>query len=649
MKIIPTIENKKIDIILLCSEEKYTSSESLSEHLNVSTRSISNYIKDLNFMLGDDIVSINYVKTKGYKLNIKNLDLYQKLIVKNMHGNYMLNSKEERVLFLIERLCSYNDFITLGQLSQGFNISRSTLVNDIARVEEVLEEYNCSLQKVQNVGIKILGEEVDIRIMMLSLFCKTELFYLYDSKLFSSLNISKDRFKDFERECKVFFKEQNFSIVENVIEKIIKYIIIGIYRIKQGFYIGKISKKYKVFLESKEYKLSLGILHIANKVFDGLFKEIERFYITLPLLVRNAPYGYEINSNEPNEEILILVEEIVEKIYEKTGLVIDDLDFKYNLAQHLLYTMNRIIFNINIKNTFLNEIKDNYRLPYELARLAIEEIEKKYNVAVPKDELGYIAVHFGGYLESKQIIDDNLKKIAVISDLGLGTTVFIKSRIQKIVRDECEIDIFTTQMLNKETLKYYDLIFTTSDIISLEDQAFISISPLFNKDKITDIIKKQIYFKSLDFNKMNINKNLLFQFMPEENLLYSEKLKISEVLEEFLSSLYELGYIKIEQKSEILNKEITEPIIFEKGVILSHFKSSIVNDIMVCIGRLKNNIAYKGKLISIVIFLIFPDEIKVNPILAVDLYDEILNIIYDNKKLDKLRKISNYNDLINDF
>ena len=50
-----------------------------------------------------------------------------------------------------------------------------------------------------------------------------------------------------------------------------------------------------------------------------------------------------------------------------------------------------------------SNMKENYVLPYNLAKISADVIENVYNLVMPEDEIGYIAIHFGSYLE-KNII-----------------------------------------------------------------------------------------------------------------------------------------------------------------------------------------------------------------------------------------------------
>ena len=91
------------------------------------------------------------------------------------------------------------------------------------------------------------------------------------------------------------------------------------------------------------------------------------------------------------------------------GIIISDQTLRDNLGYHLEFTLNRLLFNIKLKNLLLEDMKENYVLPYNLAKISADVIENVYNLVMPEDEIGYIAIHFGSYLE-KNIISNTLQK-----------------------------------------------------------------------------------------------------------------------------------------------------------------------------------------------------------------------------------------------
>ncbi|MDX5662008.1 helix-turn-helix domain-containing protein, partial [Clostridioides difficile] len=118
--------------------------------------------------LGNDIAVIKYIKGQGYKLEIKDEQILNKIIDMNRKNVFSLNSKEDRVEFILNYLIELDGFITLDSLADEMCVGRTTLVNDFQYVEKVLASYNLNLIKKQNTGMKLNGNELDIRLFILN-------------------------------------------------------------------------------------------------------------------------------------------------------------------------------------------------------------------------------------------------------------------------------------------------------------------------------------------------------------------------------------------------------------------------------------------------------------------------------------------------
>lgn len=133
---IPSIDRKIFKILIMCSKKEFVSINSIANELNVTTRSVRTYIKQLNKDLGNDIAVIKYIKGQGYKLEIKDEQILNKIIDMNRKNVFSLNSKEDRVEFILNYLIELDGFITLDSLADEMCVGRTTLVNDFQYVEK---------------------------------------------------------------------------------------------------------------------------------------------------------------------------------------------------------------------------------------------------------------------------------------------------------------------------------------------------------------------------------------------------------------------------------------------------------------------------------------------------------------------------------
>ena len=644
---LPSIDYKEFKILTLCKNKEFANINHMAEELKVTTRSVRTYIKQLNENLGEDIAQIIYVKGYGYKLEIKNKEAFELLFEENKKISFDFNVKDERILYLLDFFTEFNDVITIDQLAEQISVGRTTIVNDIKSTREILNEYNLDLIKKQNYGMWLKGNEFDKRLLLINYIYKDSKNDLKNSKYVNEVDTRL--LKQLKTKILRLFKEDNFYATNQIFEETIKYILVQIVRIKNGNEIVEYDKRFDLLGSYDEYNLSQKIKVIVEENFDITLNEYETLYLTLPLVSGNAAPISKFMSNKPQlrENISDLMEKIFKEIYIRMGIIISDQTLRDNLGYHLEFTLNRLLFNIKLKNLLLEDMKENYVLPYNLAKISADVIENVYNLVMPEDEIGYIAIHFGSYLE-KNIISNTLQKVAIVCSTGLGATNLITIRIRKIIGENVEIDTFSIFDIDKVNLSQYDLVFTTSDI-DINSNYVLKIDTILDESKLRNKIEKVIYLNnsnlSKNLNNVKLADNLIVgAFLHEKYFSVLNNKTISTALKNMIDKMMQDGVVGEKFKKDILEREKSHPTIFKSGLLLPHSVNDKSNELCVSIGVLQKPIQYQGIEIKIIMLIAFSGDDQ-NSDLLVKVYEEALSIGQNEKYINQLSKCRDFYDL----
>ena len=644
---LPSIDYKEFKILTLCKNKEFANINHMAEELKVTTRSVRTYIKQLNENLGEDIAQIIYVKGYGYKLEIKNKEAFELLFEENKKISFDFNVKDERILYLLDFFTEFNDVITIDQLAEQISVGRTTIVNDIKSTREILNEYNLDLIKKQNYGMWLKGNEFDKRLLLINYIYKDSKNDLKNSKYVNEVDTRL--LKQLKTKILRLFKEDNFYATNQIFEETIKYILVQIVRIKNGNEIVEYDKRFDLLGSYDEYNLSQKIKVIVEENFDITLNEYETLYLTLPLVSGNAAPISKFMSNKPQlrENISDLMEKIFKEIYIRMGIIISDQTLRDNLGYHLEFTLNRLLFNIKLKNLLLEDMKENYVLPYNLAKISADVIENVYNLVMPEDEIGYIAIHFGSYLE-KNIISNTLQKVAIVCSTGLGATNLITIRIRKIIGENVEIDTFSIFDIDKVNLSQYDLVFTTSDI-DINSNYVLKIDTILDESKLRNKIEKVIYLNnsnlSKNLNNVKLADNLIVgAFLHEKYFSVLKNKTISAALKNMIDKMMQDGVVGEKFKKDILEREKSHPTIFKSGLLLPHSVNDKSNELCVSIGVLQKPIQYQGIEIKIIMLIAFSGDDQ-NSDLLVKVYEEALSIGQNEKYINQLSKCRDFYDL----
>ncbi|NMS89989.1 transcription antiterminator [Clostridioides difficile] len=639
---IPSIDHKIFKILIICSKKEFVSINSIANELNVTTRSVRTYIKQLNKDLGSDIAVIKYIKGQGYKLEVKDEKILNKIIDMNRKNVFSLNSKEDRVEFILNYLIELDGFITLDSLADEMCVGRTTLVNDFQYVEKVLASYNLNLIKKQNTGMKLHGNELDIRLFILNQLYKNSRKDFNNSKYFK--DIKKEELTSLEEELLTLFKNNNFYVTDEMLREVLNYIVVLIYRVKEKNQVKEYNVKFDLLKSYDEYLIAREIKHILSKRFECILNDEEIIYLTIPLVSGNAPASEcALNSSRINKNIDELMENIFNQIYIDMGILINEDELRIGLGYHLSFTLNRLLFNIKLKNVLLEEIKQNYILPFKLAQIAGRVIEQKYNLEVSEDEIGYIAIHFSGYLERNSSRFYSIKKIAIICGTGLGTAKLLKIRVEKLIGNNPQIDTLSSFNLRNINLNEYDIVFTTIDLdTSNIGTIVLKINTIFDENKLREQLKTVLCLREGNIDTTNSTNLLINNLLDEDKFMILNEKTILGSLEKMMDNLMDLGCIDDKFRKNIINREEKSPTVFDKGLLFPHSVNEKSDKFLMAIGILEEPIQYANRSIKIILMTMFPCENQMDSDLLVKIYEEVLKIGQDVKLTNKISKCRSF-------
>lgn len=637
IKDIPYIESKLFKILILCMEKDICNIESMASELNVTDRSIRNYIKQLNKDLGLRIANIVYIKGKGYQLKIYNKELFDALIEKNKRDTISLNSREDRVRYILEYLIDLEGVVTLEQLAEEICVGRTTLVNDFKVVKKILKSFNLNLINKQNSGMRIDEDELSTRLLILNYIYKEYRSDFSQSPYYKILN--KNDLNMIQQIVLETFKENKYFATEKVFKETINYIILMINRIKENKSIKFYEKKCEILTSYGEYALASNLKEKLENNFPYEINKNEIIFLTLPLVSGNAPsIENSINNNYINKHVEELLDNIIEEVYVRTSIRLDDEELRNSLGYHLKFTLNRLLFNISIKNILMDDIKENYSLAYSIAQIAGEVIENEYSVPLSEDEIGYIAIHFGSYLERNNYTLNKIKKIVLVCETGLGTTKLLEIRLKKLLSEDIIIHSYSSISLENLDLDSYDIILTTINLDINTKTPILKIDAIFDESKL----KKQIQnVLSFDVNKFDLSTstNLLAHIVSNtEQFMILNSDNIEDCLDDMVDNLVEFQYVDPSFKDKVRNREAKSATVFDNGLLLPHAQDDNIEEITLAIGVLENPIYYNNKIVKLIVLLVMPSQDKIDSDLLVKIYDDLLSVGQDKKKIDAICK-----------
>lgn len=467
--------------------EDFTPVKKIATLLQCSTKTVRN---DL-MLLEENGVNLEKMSGKGIRIiPSKRSQVENTLQEDNSLSDLSVEHRRMKIIF--ELLEGTKDKISIQSLSDKYFVSKTSIANDLKVIEEKLLKYNLCLKK-DTQGTQLVGSEMDIRKAMVDI-----LNTLISSKkifLEEPSRIDKETILELEEHFGKYQVEQvkaviekaekllQFRITEPYYINLVTHILILIHRTKNGKTIYSELKTEENNDDSPFYGVSQKIAHWLEDIFSIQINQEEVFYIYRYLTSSGGIVVQETDSGKRNEGDQYLEKIAKEMIRLSSSICPLQFTFSpslYNdLLLHLRPMMNRIVYDIEIKNPLLDEIKEEFPDLMLLLKLVIFKIRLQYKLPyISEAEISYIAVYFQSAIEEAI----SKKRVMIVCSTGVGTSHLLGKRIKNHFPEWNITKIISAKDLEGDIdLEPVDLIISTVKLHVSLNKPVAYVSALFNK------------------------------------------------------------------------------------------------------------------------------------------------------------------------
>ncbi|GAB3066617.1 BglG family transcription antiterminator [Salinicoccus sesuvii] len=528
-------------ILKIILEERKVKGERLAHIIQVSSRTIRNDLKEIDQYLSSTGARIVSNRNEGYQLQIGDGENFKQSVYDLIKiDDNIPTEPRDRVNFLVEKFLLSSEYLKLEDLAEEIYVSRSTIKNDIKDVKMIIDKYGLTLMQKPKYGLKISGNEKNIRFAISELLFKHPVLieddYDYKSWLLPGEDMELIR-SAILKELKSF----NFNLSDISLQNLVIHIAIASKRIKSNQYVINLNENNIEM--KKEYSMARRIINNIEYRLNVAFPEVEVLYVAMHLLGTSLLLN-ESQSNLKSEfdlKVSNTVEILINRVEEQFNLnIAGDKELLTAIALHLKPAIHRFQHHMNLRNPMLEEIKVNYPVAFDAAILAGKVIEEEYKITVSENEIGYIALHFGTAIERAKL-NSEPKRCLIVCTTGMGSSQLLSYKLQVKFGDRLNI-IGTTELHNlpKYNKENVDFIVTTVPLPNTVDVPYVIVGTLFGD---TELIKleEMVGNRSSSIIDKYLKKDLIYT-----NLSFEKPIEVIEYL-----------------GNELIRKELTEEGIVE--------------------------------------------------------------------------------------
>lgn len=590
-----------VQLIDLLPRDSFITSEEVASFFKVSSRTIRKWCKEVNNSLAGNGGGIEVKPRLGIRLVIENEEVFTAFLkqISNVDNN-VPNSQEERVQYLLEYLLVSEEYVRLDDLSEQLYVSKSSLSNDLKIVKERLKEYNLILETKARYGMKVSGNEFDLRLCITNNTSER----LMEQAGYKTSGNSKNEIEAISKVLNDIFNKNQFKISDIAYQNLITHIFVSVKRLQNNDEIVLGTEELSALQQDyrNEYQLAKQISLGITEIFQQELPEVEVGYIAIHLASKKIIDLQHVRNENLviTNEINQIVKKMLQTIYDFFKVDFrDDLELRMALASHLVPLKVRISYDLNLKNPLLKEIKTRFTLAYTIAVQACDILKEQFHKEIGEDEIGYFALHFNLALERKKRKID-LKNILIVCSSGKGTAELLVYRFKIEFGNYLnKVDTSELYQLKKIDFKQYDYVISTVPIpipipipilevkYFLEDEDIQAIKSLFHKEQINSLMKyydERLFFVDVDFR----TKEEVLKFMVDEisRVKKVPKSFYSSVMKREKQAVTEFGnLVAIPHPNRALSQEtfvavaiLKKPIIWEKRKVQFVYLMSIENN-----------------------------------------------------------------------
>lgn len=457
-----------------------TASE-LSRELGVTTRSIRNYVNQVRSALGNHLISSS---ENGYTLDTTDYDA----LLRERSGN-VARQPADRVSEIISLLIAAPLGADLYDLASKLYVSESTIETDLRKVRRSVSAHDLSLARTGS-RLQITGREHNKRKVLSDLIKESS------HRGFLDLDTIESQFgltglSAFKSDVIEMLDTFGYFVNEYTINSVMLHILIAVSRSKNDTTVSEISAE-EVPANEITSRLVAPLQHLVQRHYDVELAHNDLVLLASMLTTRviapkqqsHAVVSTNLKSLT-SPETRSAVRAVLLEAHDQFLIDLDDPDLIDRLTLHYTGLLHRASNHTFNENPLTKSIKNSYPMVYEVAVFIASRLQAQDELAFTDDEIAYIAMHVGAYLERQSQREDR-----VSAAIAVPTYYDLPERLRQRIGDEFASELSIDVVITRTDVAW-DMIDTDLIITTIEDlghgNRFVVIPPFLDETGIARI------------------------------------------------------------------------------------------------------------------------------------------------------------------
>lgn len=536
--------------------------EKLEDQFRTSSRTIRNELREINqFLIENNFSEIKNFRNRGYQLVLDASEKQALLDQSELVNEEFFLDRDKRIFDLILSFSLGNKAVFLYQKEEAYQISKSTLDEDMRRVRNILADYGLKVISVPKQGIVLQGSERSIRTMIYDVINNSVGVINPEGVTNPSMNLAILNYylplKLLKRLDDLYIQTINSSEETIYRNQLLVFTAVWISRYLRQDIIA--SSTWEA-IDTPQSEIHNFVIEIC-KNFQIEPPEVEIKYITFMLSTFNSR---DMNNSIEWVQAQLLSIQLIQFVESTTKIPFSRKEeaLQEGLYKHIVGLINRVKSNIQIVNPLKENIEKNYANIYESITLFTPTIEAVTGKRLSDDEIAFLTIHFS---TSVSAINQDLHYIyraVVICNHGMATGKLLSANLKELFNIEVLAVLSSRELTLIEKLDV-DLVFSTVPI-TYSEKPLLEVEPIIKEES-----KARIAQFLIDNQKL---KRLVNNSTDSTQLFYSlidiierSEGKVTGSIYQELEALFDMNHLTMNKK-EI--QPMLEDVLRDQNILL---------------------------------------------------------------------------------
>jgi lichenan operon transcriptional antiterminator len=545
-----------------------TSGAELSGRLGVSTRSVRQFVKDLNARAGEDLVRSSH---RGYELN---LNAYQRLRSRlarsGARDRARHDTPDERLYYLARQLVTRPDGTGVAELAERLSVSLDTLEGDLARARELFRAHDLQLRREREV-LTVLGSERDKRRLVRQVLLDST-----DGLNPAALREAARDYRDFDLRglhegLRTALAGAGAESNEYALNDLLIHLVIAADRVRGGHTIDAGTTGAPTIPAHDDFT-ARALPAVISAVEDSLGVVLppdEQRTLSELLRARGRPRSTaEGAAPAVEQEVLALVRDILRQVSQQYLLDLGDDQTILSLALHVQSMLVRARSPRTPQHPLGTGFKRLHPLIHELAVFFASAVETRTRVRIDADEVDFLSLHLGAQFQ-RQLDQGPLITVTCVVPEYRDLHHDLAARLGVAIADQGVVEAVITSLDHDWAEVSSDVIVSVVDLGATTSAPVVQVSPLLGQDDI-DRVREVIRSERARVTRQTLRSNLLSLVDPRLFRHLPAVVSRPDALGLLCDALVGAGYVGAGFLSDVLDRERRSSTAFGEQFAVPH-------------------------------------------------------------------------------